>query len=303
MGKQILLLLRIVLRKLLKAVGRNLPRGIYYFVPGANWSIDWDGYYITSNIAKENHIKAQTINDPRWLIGQLIHYGSLGDFLGNLNETHNKRNKIVVTVFHGNPDDNSLPFKEPFSKLLDNVDQIDRLIVANRIMEERFLVWGVESSKIARIPLGVDMGIFKPTSAEQKLQTRAELGIAQNAFCIGSFQKDGNGWDEGLEPKLVKGPDIFLQTVKLLGRQYPNLFILLSAPARGYIKNGLEELKISYCHKNFSDYREVADLYPALDAYLITSREEGGPKGILEAMASGVPLVSTRVGMAEDVAA
>jgi glycosyltransferase involved in cell wall biosynthesis len=33
----------------------------------------------------------------------------------------------------------------------------------------------------------------------------------------------------------------------------------------------------------------------------MTSREEGGPQCLLESMASGVPLVSTRTGMAEDV--
>lgn len=33
----------------------------------------------------------------------------------------------------------------------------------------------------------------------------------------------------------------------------------------------------------------------------MTSREEGGPQAVLEALASGVPLVSTRVGLAPDV--
>jgi len=35
--------------------------------------------------------------------------------------------------------------------------------------------------------------------------------------------------------------------------------------------------------------------------YLVTSREEGGPKALLESMASGIPVVSTRVGMADDL--
>jgi len=34
---------------------------------------------------------------------------------------------------------------------------------------------------------------------------------------------------------------------------------------------------------------------------MVTSREEGGPKAILESMACGVPLISTKVGMAEDI--
>ena len=45
----------------------------------------------------------------------------------------------------------------------------------------------------------------------------------------------------------------------------------------------------------------MVDYYNVLDLYLITSREEGGPKAILESWACGVPLVSTAVGMALDV--
>jgi glycosyltransferase involved in cell wall biosynthesis len=34
---------------------------------------------------------------------------------------------------------------------------------------------------------------------------------------------------------------------------------------------------------------------------LITSREEGGPKGLIEAIASSVPVISTPVGMSVDL--
>ena len=42
-------------------------------------------------------------------------------------------------------------------------------------------------------------------------------------------------------------------------------------------------------------------LYHALDVYLVSSRQEGGPKAVLESMAVGVPLVTTRVGQATDL--
>ena len=38
-----------------------------------------------------------------------------------------------------------------------------------------------------------------------------------------------------------------------------------------------------------------------MDLYLVTSREEGGPRMILESMACGIPLVSTKVGQAADL--
>jgi len=45
----------------------------------------------------------------------------------------------------------------------------------------------------------------------------------------------------------------------------------------------------------------MAEAYHALDVYIVASRDEGGPKAVLEAMATGVPLVTTRVGQAADL--
>ena len=45
----------------------------------------------------------------------------------------------------------------------------------------------------------------------------------------------------------------------------------------------------------------MAPYYKVTDLYIVTSRAEGGPKQILESMASGVPVISTCVGMAPDV--
>jgi len=41
--------------------------------------------------------------------------------------------------------------------------------------------------------------------------------------------------------------------------------------------------------------------YHALDIYISPSRDDGGPAGVLESMASGVPVVSTRAGMPADM--
>jgi glycosyltransferase involved in cell wall biosynthesis len=45
----------------------------------------------------------------------------------------------------------------------------------------------------------------------------------------------------------------------------------------------------------------MGECYQALDAYVVSSRDEGGPKAVLEAMACGVPLITTRVGQAVDL--
>jgi len=126
------------------------------------------------------------------------------------------------------------------------------------------------------------------------------LAIDKDAFCVGSFQKDGQGWEEGLIPKPEKGPDIFIKAIAKL-KEKQKVHVLLSGPARGYIMHELDKIGVPYTHRLLDDYHQVSELYAALDAYLVSSREEGGPKGILESLASGVPLVTTKVGMAPDV--
>ena len=76
---------------------------------------------------------------------------------------------------------------------------------------------------------------------------------------------------------------------------------MLSGPARGYVKQGLDEINVPYHHIYLKAYPNIGKLYQALDLYLVTSRQEGGPKAILESMASGIPIISTRVGQASDL--
>jgi glycosyltransferase involved in cell wall biosynthesis len=67
------------------------------------------------------------------------------------------------------------------------------------------------------------------------------------------------------------------------------------------VKQGLERLGVPYRHVLLDGLDGVAEAYRALDVCLVTSRDEGGPKAVLESMATGVPLVTTRVGQAADL--
>jgi len=94
---------------------------------------------------------------------------------------------------------------------------------------------------------------------------------------------------------------VLVEALRLLRMQVADLHVLLAGPARGYVRAGLERLGIPYRHRELERYDRIGGLYQALDAYVVPSRQEGGPKGVLEAMASGVPVVTTRVGQAMDL--
>ena len=77
--------------------------------------------------------------------------------------------------------------------------------------------------------------------------------------------------------------------------------VLLTGPARGYVKRGLTDAGIPFRHVYLKHASQLSRMFHALDVCLVTSRQEGGPKAVLESMASGIPLVTTRVGQAMDL--
>jgi glycosyltransferase involved in cell wall biosynthesis len=274
---------------------------VHYISDSSNWSFKWDAHYITKAIAHRLAGVVPLTADPWNLRHQILIYGNrYAWFFGPRQRLH-RSNKVIVTWFHGDSSDTEQTMQKMFKQLPAVFDHVDRVVVTCEHSAQVLIEQGVSADKLVKIPLGVDLGRFVPPNAELKQKIRGGLDIPKEAFCIGSFQKDGTGWEEGVEPKLLKGPDVFLETMALLKKDQPNLMVLLTGPARGYVKNGLDKLGIPYRHQYFEDYFDVIPYYQALDLYLIASRGEGGPKALLEGWACGVPMVSTKVGMSTDL--
>ena len=221
---------------------------------------------------------------------QAARLAPLYKYIGNLG---------VFDYFHGDP--RISPDSGPILKKIVNLrDCFYRIRVSHSGMESLLESSGL-GSLVFRIPIGLKIEWFPQRTQESREKIRRELGIPSAAVVVGSFQKDGEGWGDGSKPKIEKGPDILLDSLDLLAQQIPELFVLLTGPSRGFVKTGLARLKIPFKHIEVPHYPEIGLYYHALDGYLISSRDEGGPKAVLEAMATGVPLVSTRVGQAQDL--
>lgn len=244
------------------------------------------------------------------LMGIPVHQSpwTLSNFLFYL-DRHEAVRKVVlqspwhhltgVNLFHGFPW-TSADLREKWEVFRCKSKYFDLVRVSHLDMKN-FLEEEIPSLDTCLVRIGVDDAIYRPVAASVKSAIRATLGIPSSAFVVGSFLKDGLGWGDGLEPKVEKGPDIFLKTLALVKSQIDELFVLLSGPARGFVKTGLSELRIPYRHHIASGSSSMASLYHSADVALITSRDEGGPKSAMEALASGVALVSTPVGQTKDL--
>jgi glycosyltransferase involved in cell wall biosynthesis len=292
---------------LLRAVNRTVAgllgqrRGIVYVTDSSVWAFHWYAHYLTRGIHDRFGTPVSVTQDPWSLRNQIIHFGDRYAFFDGPRERLHPSNEIFLTWFHGNDDDPNPDMKRLLGELPEAVEGLRGLVVSCEISRNVLVERGVDPAKISLIPLGVDTAKFTPPDAARRAALRAEIGIPPDSVCIGSFQKDGAGWGAGDVPKWVKGPDVFLQTVGRLKEHHRNLFVLLTGPARGYVVRGLERIGVPCVHRFVKDYLDIARYYQALDLYLITSRSEGGPLALLESWASGVPVVSTRVGMSADI--
>lgn len=212
-----------------------------------------------------------------------------------------REHRMCIAYYHGKPGTGVPEFDAVFEQLRKKHPHYARIQVTHSEMRDVVLSSGIPAEKVFLIPIAIRLELFLMCTEENRARMRQRLGIPSEAFVAGSFQKDGSGWGEGLEPKWVKGPDVLVQVLRCLKERVPGLFILLSGPARGYVKRALSEAGIPFRHVFARHYEEIASLYHALDVYLVTSRQEGGPKSVLESMASGIPLVTTRVGQAMDL--
>ena len=226
----------------------------------------------------------------------------LSQFTLLLHDFERRGNNLGFAYFHGRPGTPGMPeFDACFETMRMRHNEIDRIQVTNREMEALVRSTGISADKVHRIPIGIDLGVFRPRDDASRLASRARFDLPDSAFVLGSFQKDGVGWGAGLEPKLIKGPDVLLAVAERVAERVPELHVLLTGPARGYVRAGLERLGVPYRYALLPDVDSVAEAYPAIDVCLVASRDEGGPRAVLESMATCVPLVTTRVGQAADL--
>ena len=263
------------------------------------WSVAEDACHLEATARRLGYLIAPS-NWARFASRQSVFLTSHFDALSArwLESSH----RLATAYLHGRPGTPGFPeFDDSFAALRRFADRIDRVQVTHAEMHELVLSAGVPPERVFRIPIGIDIEHFPLGDAESKARARESLGLPSAAFVAGSFQKDGVGWAEGLEPKLVKGPDVLVAVLEHLRAETPELQVLLTGPARGYVRNALERLGLPYRHVVASTRHDLAEAFHAVDVCLVTSRQEGGPKAVLEAMATGTPLVSTRVGQAQEL--
>ena len=204
-------------------------------------------------------------------------------------------NRLILTWTHGGALQDSSPELYALTKRFAEVGRhFARVHVSASLYRPIVIRSGIPPDRVRHIPFAIHTHRFRTELAVS--DARSVYGLPQNGYVVGSFQRDGE-----TEPKLVKGPDRLVELTAALRESIPNLHVLLTGPARGWICRALTARAIPFTYAGIVERDSIRIAYRACDIYPITAREEGGPLALLEAMAAGVPVVGFPVGMVPDV--
>jgi len=203
------------------------------------------------------------------------------------------KNKIVVcSMYHL---DNS---NEEIEDFLERDQYVDYYHVISKNTEKQ--IRPLTEKTIKSIPFWVDDKVFFEIKNKQEL--KKSLGLDQNKYYIGSFQRDTEGSDLK-SPKLIKGPDRFIEIIASKFMINKKIEVILTGKRRQYVISELEKIGVPYIYFEMVDSKLLNELYNILDLYIVSSRIEGGPQAIIECGLSKTPIISTDVGVAKEILA
>ena len=160
------------------------------------------------------------------------------------------------------------------------------LIVVCQEAYAQALALGIKPQNLSLIPNGIDTEVFKSIPHSQRFRTA--LGLSPEVPLVGFVGR--LAWE--------KGPDEFLRVAARVHSRRPALHFVLvgEGPLQEQLIQLVHELGLEDCVHLAGLWEDMTEVYSALDALVVTSRSEGMPLAVLEAMACERPVIAMAVG-------
>ncbi|MEJ2624884.1 MAG: glycosyltransferase [Pseudolabrys sp.] len=176
-----------------------------------------------------------------------------------------------------------------------------RLITPSLWSRQGFLSLGLREDQVCVVPHGVARHIFRPSASSRKA-LRERMNLTGFVFGNASAMTDN------------KGIDLLLRAFAAVSEKHPETRLLMKGSDRlytskEYLSKTLSDLpaaarhrvaeRLLYDGKTLST-AHMADFYRTVDAYVSPYRAEGFNLPVLEAVASGTPVISTKGGPTDE---
>jgi glycosyltransferase involved in cell wall biosynthesis len=233
------------------------------------------------------HLRRMLRRDkPDVLMTWLYH----ADFVGTLASGLGVKTKLVWNIRCADMDLTKYGYaSRALPHVLARLSRRPAVVVANSLAGRRIHErYGYGPRRWEILPNGFDTHNFRPDPM-RRAQTRAALGIEQAVPVVGLFAR--------YDP--MKDHATFLSAAEIVAKARPQVLFLLAGrgtdgTAFNQLIGGREELRARLIL--LGERQDIPELMSATDIAVCSSLTEGFPNTIGEAMASGVPCISTDVG-------
>lgn len=148
------------------------------------------------------------------------------------------------------------------------------------------------ADRFSVVPLGFDLDQFAD-AARRRGQLRRELGVGLEVPLVGIVAR--------LVP--IKAHDVFIEAARLVHAVRPDAHFVVvgDGERRQELERAVEQAGLRPVTHFLGWRADLVRIYADLDVVTLTSRNEGSPVALIEAMACARPVVSTSVGGVPDV--
>jgi glycosyltransferase involved in cell wall biosynthesis len=223
---------------------------------------------------------------------------------------HNRKVPVIVHTFHGHY------FHSYFNKLKTNMfKQIERslakrtskIIAISEIQKHELSIEHkiAPPDKFEVVPLGFDLDRFRTNTDSKRAAFREEFNIKPNEVAIGIIGRLVDVKDHKYFLRLTR--HVLDNTTKKV-----RFFVVGDGEMRQELEAYCGEMSIPF--NTHPDYKpadtpltfcswrnDIDKINAGLDIVVLTSKNEGTPVSLIEAQASGTPVISTNVGGVENV--
>ena len=148
---------------------------------------------------------------------------------------------------------------------------------------------GFRPEQIQVLPTGIDADVYQEVAQSVRARSMS-IPSEQVVVCVAHLRYE-------------KGQDILLHAWRTVHKQFPTARLVLAG--RGPLEQQLRDMSAALGiseHVEFAGMiSDVRSILGGADIFALPSRHEGLPNALLEAMASSLPCVATRVSGSEDV--
>jgi glycosyltransferase involved in cell wall biosynthesis len=163
----------------------------------------------------------------------------------------------------------------------------DAVIAVSRPLARELARRGVPGDRVHVLPnaYGTDGARLEPAVARER------LGVSPGVVCL--------GWVGRVTPE--KGLDVLLDALPHLDDLTLTVSVIGDGRSRPELERRAASASATGRLRWHGSVPDAGSFFPAFDLFVLSSRTEGTPMVLFEAMAAGVPIVATAVGGVPDV--